>query len=166
MARHHAKFMRATTLDIVTSCVIFAFLVFLTIMVTQPLAKARERRNDVRADGVRAVMAALLQWSNDDPASFVTWKETLQAQGNEKYVISFGASCDGSFSERCSDELVADTCIQFDALPDAYLAALPVDPVTKVLHGAYYISFSSTDVEIGACQAEQAEVILQTDLLR
>ena len=128
------------------------------------LAKARD---ELRAEHVRALMAAAMQLEAENPELFTSMVERVKSAGDMRVMIGDG-NCAGSHGSECRDYVTSDSCLPIRSyLEHDLLPELPVDPnkrlFTVSLPG-YYLQFVDEGIEVGACGAATREVKLEHEL--
>ena len=147
-----------TLIDVIAACllVLILFLVF-ALAFSNPHAALERQHDEVRMDGVRDLMEAVLELKNEQPEVF--WALMEDVAGGAK-MIGTGVACGGPVTaDACATEM---PCLDLTGLLAPYVNPLPADPLVieySATSSGYYISFEDQVFEIGACSPQQRESI-------
>lgn len=155
-------YMGRTTIDIAASVAVVMFLVVLTVGLSAPGHQLKRVNDEMRTDGVRNIMEAILEMQTVDPDSVDRLREEFDNAGAPPRVMLGSAeSCAGSWGVQCGDAILADTCLD-PTFFGKYLAEVPIDGGSldySAAHTGYYLTFGEGVLEVGACNPELQEVI-------
>ncbi len=120
-------------------------------MLARPTQRLAVARDDIRADGTRDYMEAILEIISRSDGDF---SKILNSAEGMKAVIGENV-CEGSFGDNCLNIETSDTCFPVGFFED-YLTEIPVDPKRgySQLQTGYYIFVENGILEVGSCEAE------------
>jgi len=147
-----------TLIDVIAACLLVLVLFFVfAVAFSNPHDELQRQHDEVRMDGVRDLMEAMLELQNEQPELFWTLLESLKG---EAYMIGSGTSCGGpTTADVCAAEM---PCLDLSDTLTSYLDPIPSDPLVieySETSSGYYLSFEDQVLEIGACTPQQRESI-------
>lgn len=156
-------YMGRTTLDVVTSVAAVMLLLAIIAAIIGPARVLAKKTDEARVDGVRNIMEAILELQTVDPERVDDMRQAAELAGvPPRVMIGRTADCSGDWGVQCGDAILADGCLDAGIYLGEYLAAMPVDlasPTASERQTGYYISFSPSLLEVGACNPASAETI-------
>ena len=148
-----------TLIDVIAACLLVLILFLIsTVVFSNPYVALQRQHDEVRMDGVRDLMEAVLEMKSVQPEVF--WALIDELQG-EVSMIGTGTTCGGPVTtDTCTTEM---PCLDLRDSFAPYLDSLPTDPSTtgySTMSSGYYILFEDQVLEIGSCMPQQRDSIL------
>lgn len=156
------KSIGSTAIDVVAAIGIVVTMVVIAIAVAGPGRAFAQRRDELRVDGVRNIMEAMIELQTVAPQHIDRLRAAVEATGAPpRVMIGSGETCAGDWGAQCGDALLADGCVDLGVFLGDYLSQMPVDPESLYSAAAtgYYVTFAPGVLEVGACNPENQEVI-------
>lgn len=140
-----------TLVELIIIIAIIAILAAMTFVAIDPARRVHEANNAKRSSDVETILDALKKHQTDNDGNLLASLSGLTA--GQPYVIGTDTSnCDLN----CTAKTTPAACVDIAALPQNYLASIPIDPVSgSAGNSDYYLTVTALgNLIIGACDPE------------
>ncbi len=155
----------ATPIDVLAATALVFFGVAIIVVFLTPGYRLAKERDEVRVDNVRNIMEAIIAMETSDPVRIDAIAQSARASGAPpRVMIGNGVSCAGDWGRACTDDILADRCLDLAEFSVGYISFVPIDENPHFTDAAsgYYVDFSYERVEVGACSPETQTSITLT----
>lgn len=141
-------------IDVIAALLLVAALLIVgALLFTNPYSELERQYDQVRYDGVRDLMEAVLELKSEQPEVFWALLEELDEGA---VMVGTGEVCGGPATVgECSQDM---DCLDLSDILSSYLNPLPSDPMVveySASSSGYYMLYDESVLEIGACSPQQ-----------
>lgn len=152
-------YMGRTTIDVLASIAAVMFVILLVAGFMGPRQLLSRTHDEMRVDGVRNIMEAILEMQTVDPDAVDRLREAYEDAGAPpRVMLGSAVLCAGDWGVQCGDEILADECLDAERYGlTSYIPKMPVDggwEEYSLQQTGYYLSFQPGSLEVGACAPE------------
>src|SRR3989338_9199724 len=123
------KSIGSTAIDVLASLAVVGLCIVVIVAVIGPGHALAKKQDEIRVDGVRNIMEAMLELQTVAPEYMDRLRDAVLATGAPPRVMVGNAEiCAGDWGVQCGDAILSDGCVDIGAFLGDYLLEMPVDP--------------------------------------